>query len=38
MPLLPEGKRCGLHLDESKTLASGVLMLKYSVVPEPAGA
>jgi len=33
VPLLPEGRRQSLHLDESKTLASGILMLKYSVVP-----
>jgi dihydrofolate reductase len=34
VPLLPEGKRRSLHLDESETLPSGILMLKYSVVPE----
>jgi len=34
VPLLPEGKRRGLHLTESNTLASGILMLKYAVVPE----
>jgi hypothetical protein len=33
IPLLPEGRRQSLHLDESKTLPSGILMLKYSVVP-----
>lgn len=32
IPLLPEGQRQGLHLDGSKALASGILMLKYSVV------
>jgi dihydrofolate reductase len=32
IPLMPEGKRQALHLDESKTLPSGILMLKYSVV------
>ena len=35
IPLLPEGRRQSLHLDESKTLPSGILMLKYSVTPEP---
>jgi len=34
IPLLPEGKRRSLHLDESETLPSGILMLKYSVLPE----
>lgn len=34
IPLLPEGRRQSLHLDESKALPSGILMLKYSVVPE----
>jgi dihydrofolate reductase len=38
IPLLPEGKRRGLHLTESKVLASGILMLKYVVVPDSAGA
>jgi len=38
VPLLPEGKRRSLHLDESETLPSGILMLKYSVVPETEGA
>ena len=33
IPLMPEGKRQALHLDESKTLPSGILMLKYSIVP-----
>jgi dihydrofolate reductase len=36
IPLLPEGRRRSLHLEESKTLASGILRLKYSVVPEEA--
>jgi len=36
-PLLPEGRRRPLHLTESKTLPSGILMLKYSIVPEHAG-
>jgi dihydrofolate reductase len=35
VPLLPEGERQALHLDESKALASGILMLKYSVAPRP---
>jgi dihydrofolate reductase len=34
-PLLPEGRRRSLHLTESKTLPSGILLLKYDVVPEP---
>jgi dihydrofolate reductase len=38
VPLLPEGRRRSLHLEESKTLPSGILMLAYSVVPEPATA
>jgi dihydrofolate reductase len=33
IPILPEGQRRSLHLTESKTLASGILMLTYSVVP-----
>ncbi|MGA2168825.1 MAG: dihydrofolate reductase family protein [Terracidiphilus sp.] len=33
VPLLPEGKRRSLHLEESKALPSGILMLKYSVAP-----
>lgn len=32
-PLLPEGRRQSLHLEESKALPSGILMLSYSVVP-----
>ena len=36
-PLLAEGQRCVLHLKESKALPSGILMLSYSVVKEPAG-
>jgi dihydrofolate reductase len=35
IPLLPEGRRRSLRLTESKTLPSGILMLTYSVVPEP---
>jgi dihydrofolate reductase len=37
IPLLPEGQRRRLHLQESKTLASGILMLAYSIVPDAAG-
>jgi dihydrofolate reductase len=33
IPLMPEGGRQALRLDESKTLPSGILMLKYSIVP-----
>ena len=35
VPLLPEGRRQALHLEESKTLPSGILMLKYSITPGP---
>ncbi len=35
VPLLPVGRRADLHLEESKTLPSGVLMLKYAATPEP---
>lgn len=35
-PLLPEGRRWSLHLEQSKALPSGVLMLSYSIAPEPA--
>jgi dihydrofolate reductase len=38
VPLLPEGRRQNLHLEESKTLPSGILMLKYSISPEQAPA
>jgi dihydrofolate reductase len=38
VPLLPEGQRRSLHLEESKTLPSGVLMLSYAVAPEPLPA
>jgi dihydrofolate reductase len=31
VPLLPEGSRCALHLQECKTLPSGILSLSYSV-------
>jgi dihydrofolate reductase len=33
IPLLPKGQRRSLRLTESKALASGILMLTYSVVP-----
>lgn len=36
VPLLPEGRRRSLRLTESKALASGIVMLKYSVAPEQA--
>jgi dihydrofolate reductase len=29
-PVLPAGQRLGLHLEESKVLGSGILMLSYS--------
>jgi dihydrofolate reductase len=35
IPLLAEGGRRRLHLEESKTLPSGILILKYLVVAEP---
>jgi dihydrofolate reductase len=35
IPLLPEGRHRSLHLTASKTLPSGILMLTYSVLPEP---
>ena len=31
IPLMPDGRRQSLRLDESKTLPSGILMLKYSI-------
>jgi dihydrofolate reductase len=31
VPLLPAGRRSALHLEESRTLPSGVVMLKYAV-------
>jgi dihydrofolate reductase len=34
VPLLPEGRRQSLHLEESKTLPSGILMLTYTIAPE----
>jgi dihydrofolate reductase len=34
-PLLPQGSRVALHLEESAALPSGVLMLSYSVA-QPA--
>jgi dihydrofolate reductase len=35
-PVLQEGQRRSLHLEQSKALPSGILMLNYSVVPEKA--
>jgi dihydrofolate reductase len=35
-PLLPEGQRQTLHLEESKALPSGILMLSYVVTPDPS--
>jgi len=37
-PLLPAGQRRLLHLDQSKVLPSGIVMLDYSVVPEASAA
>jgi dihydrofolate reductase len=34
IPLLPEGRRAPLHLKESQALASGILQLKYDVLPD----
>jgi dihydrofolate reductase len=31
VPLIPEGRRCSLHLDESKIYPSGIVLLSYSV-------
>jgi dihydrofolate reductase len=36
VPLIPEGRRQVLHLDECKALSSGMLTMSYSIVPEPA--
>jgi dihydrofolate reductase len=33
IPLLPEGRRQSLQLTESKAMPSGILMLKYAIVP-----
>jgi dihydrofolate reductase len=35
IPLLPEGRRQTLHLESSKTLPSGILMLSYEIKPKP---
>jgi hypothetical protein len=35
-PLLTEGRRGGLCLEESKALPSGIAILSYSVAPESA--
>jgi dihydrofolate reductase len=32
IPVMPEGRRCPLHLDETQSLPSGIVKLKYSVV------
>jgi len=34
--LLPEGRRQSLHLEESKALPSGIVLLSYSVDLESA--
>jgi dihydrofolate reductase len=34
VPLLPRGRRQCLHLEESRTLPSGILMLSYSILQE----
>jgi len=34
VPLLPEGRRRSLHLEKTKALPSGIVMLSYSIVPE----
>jgi len=36
VPLLPEGRRRTLRLEESKALPSGILMLSYSIPAEAA--
>ena len=36
VPLIPEGRRCSLHLDESKIYPSGIVLLSYSVSSESA--
>ena len=38
VPLLPEGRRQTLHLEESKSLPSGILLLSYSIFPDPVVA
>jgi dihydrofolate reductase len=35
-PLLPEGRRQSLHLEESNALPSGIVMLSYSARPTAA--
>jgi dihydrofolate reductase len=35
VPLLPEGQRCKLKLIESNARPSGIVMLKYDVMPPP---
>jgi dihydrofolate reductase len=34
VPLIPDGRRCSLHLDESKVYPSGIVLLSYSVPSE----
>lgn len=36
VPLVPEGQRCKLKLIESNTRPSGIVMLKYEVMPRTA--
>jgi dihydrofolate reductase len=38
IPLLPEGRRQSLHLETSKTLPSGILLLSYDIVQQPPRA
>jgi dihydrofolate reductase len=38
IPLLPEGPHRSLHLTASEAMPSGILMLKYSVVPASSAA
>jgi len=35
VPLLPEGRRCPLHLGECKALPGGIVMLKYATGSRP---
>jgi dihydrofolate reductase len=41
VPLLPEGRQCRLHLEQSSALSTGILMLTYSIpsaeTPKRAG-
>jgi dihydrofolate reductase len=38
VPLLPEGRRQRLHLQQSNTLPSGILILSYAIAPEQGAA